>query len=275
MTTTFAQGNRNFGVAMRYHASDWQISAGVFGDSINAPSERLFGRSQFVQVRGSYSPIHTAQKTIHIGGSIRYRTRDDDSFYSYSSRPIQYAVGTQYLQTGAIAQNDMTYGIEGFYANGPFSIEAEAQTLVADTKDGSLNFNGAYIEAVYFFTGETRNYNAVRGVLGFPKVKKSILQGGAGAVSLAIRLDYLDLSDGNLGNPSAPISSWRNRGGIEKGYSIGLNWYPTNKILTRSFYSRSEYEDTRGFTNSINGLVSNPLGNGHSDLYNIRWQIMF
>ncbi len=275
ITNAFAMAPRNVGIAMRKYGKNWQLSAGVYGGSINLPSNRYFSAQRYFQMRTTYAPINNKNEILHFGALLRLRNRADDGLYSYSSRPIQMPIGTQFLQTGSIAKSDATIGGELFYAKGPFSTQFEAQNLSARTLDGNLNFHGAYWENSYFLTGESRTYNIVRGLTDYVKPIHPLGKGGFGAVSIVSRLDYLDMQDGNLGKINAPISSWRNRGGIEYGYSIGINWHPIERVIIRSSFATTNFKATRGQILQTGNVIDSPQGNGETKIFNIRTQIGF
>lgn len=275
MSLAFAQTGRNVGIAFRKHSKNYQITAAYFGDSINVPMDRYFSRNSGFQVRATYAPINEKANIFHIGGSFRYRERPDDGFYSYSARPIQFTVGPQNIQTGGIARSDTNFGVETFIVKGPLNIMAEAQINNVRTLNEDLSFSGGYADIIYTLTGEARSYNVTRGIMGSLKPKKSVFKGGTGALAITGRIEYLDLRDGSLGLPSASISSWRNRGGIEYGYAIGINYYLAERVFLRAMYSETKIEDSRGFISNNGVLVSNPIGNGTSEVFSLRTQIGF
>ena len=61
----------------------------------------------------------------------------------------------------------------------------------------SPTYKGWYVDASWFITGETRNYEAEEGIFGRTKVKKPVFrrQRGWGAWQIAGRYDVIDLSD--------------------------------------------------------------------------------
>ena len=67
----------------------------------------------------------------------------------------------------------------------------------ADVLRVSPTYDGWYIDASWYITGETRNYEASTGEFGRTKVKRPVYggSGGWGAWQIAGRYDVLDLSD--------------------------------------------------------------------------------
>ena len=82
--------------------------------------------------------------------------------------------------------------------------------------------DGWYTEISYFLTGENRNYNPAKGLMGAPKVRKSFgwSDGGWGAWQVGVRYGYLDLE--NKGVNGATLND----------IVLGLNWFlnPNAKV---------------------------------------------
>ena len=95
-------------------------------------------------------------------------------------------------------------------------------------------YDGWYVDASWYLTGETRNYDGSTGVFTRPKVKHPVLWGqgggGWGAWQIAGRYDVLDLSDqsGNIvgfsGNTGSSIVGCTLCGNQET-WLIGVNWW--------------------------------------------------
>jgi phosphate-selective porin OprO/OprP len=103
-----------------------------------------------------------------------------------------------------------------------------------DRRTGSLpnpDFNGWYAQAAWVLTGESRAYNPSTGAFGSPKPSAPFaLDGsGIGAWELAARYSDLDLNynQGVVGS-ATPASGVR--GGEQKIWTVGVNWYPNSVI---------------------------------------------
>lgn len=275
LSSAFSRGGRNFGLAARKHSNDWQVSIGVFGDTINQKTDRLFSGPRQFQLRGSFAPVKTKNQTLHLGANFRFRNRDDGNLISYSSRPIQFGIGAPYLQTGNIAKNDITYGLEAYWIKGPYSLQFEGQKLFANAINEKFDFNGFYLEGTYFLTGESREFNFVCGVPSPVRPKKAFGKNGIGAISLVARFDYIDFEDGSLGKPNAFNPALKNRGGTEYGYSLGINWYLFGRSIIRATYGETYFENTRGFIELNNKFVTNEAGNGNAKLWALRTEFGF
>jgi phosphate-selective porin OprO/OprP len=88
--------------------------------------------------------------------------------------------------------------------------------------ENNLNFNGFYIYASWFLTGESRNYDSTEAIFGHTKPKHNLHQGGIGAWEIGIRYSYLDLTDDTI------------FGGTEDNITLGLNWHPNNNMIFKA-----------------------------------------
>lgn len=123
-----------------------------------------------------------------------------------------------------------------------------------------LHFHGGYIFASYFLTGEHIPYNRRSGTIDRVKPLENFFvvdrcTGGTGrgwgALAMALRYDYLDLSDSDI------------RGGQGHAFTAGLNWYWTaySKLQTNLVWGE--------VNNGGQGLSSTPLGAGIDGEYTI------
>jgi phosphate-selective porin OprO/OprP len=145
------------------------------------------------------------------------------------------------VDTGTIlARSATVVGTELWYNLGSFNVMAEwgfaqmtdAQVVIpagggvpAHTVFGNRNFNGGYVTASYFLTGESMLYDHTYGRRGTFYIARPFtnaflvrdenggLAWGPGAWEVAARYSYLNLNDG-------PV-----RGGVMGGLTLGLNWY--------------------------------------------------
>ena len=160
-----------------------------------------------------------------------------------STAPRCRATRIALVDTGAIAADSATViGTEFWYNRGPFSILSEwgfAQmndATVGGVKAGTLAYNGGYIQAGYFLTGEHRTYDR-----RFGRIATNYFEGpttpfwllrredgswtsGLGAFEIAARYNYLNLNDG-------PV-----QGGVANSVNIALNWYLNQNLKVQFEY---------------------------------------
>ncbi len=181
----------------------------------------------------------------------------------------------RFVDTGNFAATgDSILGAEAAGIFGPLHVAGEAQWLKArgykagDVSTGTDAFSGgntaivpvsnpgffgAYGEVGYFLTGDTRGYKRGDGTWSRTKVLKPISKGGAGAIQIIGRYEYLDLSDDDLVNgPTnnfatgatslAALNSRLGRGGTQSSYIVGVNWYLNDYLRLMLNYGRVEVE---------------------------------
>ena len=113
---------------------------------------------------------------------------------------------------------------------------------------GTVFYQGGYIEALYFLTGESRTYDVEQSRFGRPRPRSNFYRlrdgrpGGRiltspGAWQAGVRYNYLCLSDGEV------------NGGVLNGVTLGLNW-----LLNPNARIYLNYDFTyRDFVNAFGG----------------------
>jgi phosphate-selective porin OprO/OprP len=141
----------------------------------------------------------------------------------------------QWNKVNAYGAGDTTSGLDMFAGN--------ASVLVPS---GDPTFWGGYLEAGYFFTGETRGYK--NGTFDRTKVLNPFSKGGWGALQLNGRVEYLDLDDKKLKNGclnnfatglACPASVNNTRGGTQLGLLASLVWIPEDYVRFYAQYSHA------------------------------------
>jgi phosphate-selective porin OprO/OprP len=230
---------RSFGVTTYSNALAQRLTwaAGVFYRSAD------WGDYEFdasggtdITVRFTGLPYLKADDNLlHFGfGAVRRFYGDDSSF---SSVPESRLTNTTYVNTGSFdADEATTYNMETAWQKGPLTLQGE-YTRAAIGVDGlDRYYQGGYIQAAYFLTGEHRPYNKAAGAFGRvdPLQKFAWGSGSRGAWELAVRVSGLDLDSGPF------------PGGKQHDASIALNWYPRRKMrlmfnyITGNVDSRAE-----------------------------------
>jgi len=157
-----------------------------------------------------------ANRLLHLGLSAN-ALYSSSSALRYRSRPESH-LAPYVIDTGDIEASDaVTFGVETAWVNGPLSLQGEfLYSSIADTNGfGDLSFYGGYIYASWYLTGESRPYDPTTGAFKrlVPRNNFKFGADGWGAVELACRFSYTDLSDG-------PVS-----GGRLSLLMAGVNWY--------------------------------------------------
>lgn len=143
--------------------------------------------------------------------------------------------GSKLVSTGAINANHVTqWGIEGAAQWRSLYGQAGYFGYGIDRADSGLsnpNFDGWYLQGSWVLTGERRGFSKANGAFTSPKpsIPFSLKGGGWGAWEVAARYSDLDLNyhEGQIGSatPTGGV-----RGGEQKIWTAGLNWYPNSLI---------------------------------------------
>jgi phosphate-selective porin OprO and OprP len=147
-------------------------------------------------------------------------------FVRYRSRPEAH-LARRYVDTGPIsASSAYQMSAEAAFVFGPFSAQGEYFHAWVDRPAGleTADFDGFYLLASYFLTGEHRPYRRAYGTFDRVKPNRNFglkEGGGPGAWEVLLRYSQLDLNDG-------PIT-----GGRLNDVTGGVTWYlnPNWKIM--------------------------------------------
>ena len=188
-----------------------------------------------VDARFAYGP-RLGETQLHLGASFHWRDNGDlvanGVNTRYRQRPLVHATDVRFVATPSLPVDQETgFGLEAAMIRGPFHAAAEAYWLSADSiaPAASPNLFGGYAEIGWFLTGEQRGYRGAK--FDRTRVRRSIEEGGFGALQLNLRYDYLDLNSGSV------------RGGIQRGVQAGIIWIPTDHARLLLNYARLSYDD--------------------------------
>jgi len=215
LPNAFSPG-RNNGFMLHNVASNERMTTavGVFRDSDDY-GENVDDGGYNVTGRITVLPIYRDKgvSLLHIGAAYSYRNPDDS--LSYDACPEAH-LANDFIDTGSFASDQVDLlGLEAAWVNGPFSLQGEYITADADRINSSdVGFDGYYVQASYFLTGEHRSYKTSEAAFSRIKPKENYSYGGGcGAWELKARYSELDLNDSNI------------TGGELNNITAGLNWY--------------------------------------------------
>ncbi len=185
---------------------------------------------------------------LHLGAAGRTRQIGDDEL-RLRTRPEQH-LAPRFADTGEFDANHQTSaGAEAAFVYGPASLQSEYMYTSVDTP-GSLDpdFDGFYVLASYFLTGERRPYKTDEGIFGAVKPNHdfSIADGGWGAWEVAARYSQADLDDQSI------------KGGNLRNNTVGLNWYLSPNVRVM-----------------LNYVHSHRQTDGSADMFGTRFQVFF
>ncbi|MBI3860554.1 MAG: hypothetical protein HY290_01515 [Planctomycetia bacterium] len=181
----------------------------------------------------------------HVGASARQAGMDNGVWRFRTRGPERSGLSQNwslYADSGKIVGvNQQWYNFETALQLGPFM--ASAEYLFAFVHDaargnaatvGTTMYQGGYVEALYFLTGESRGYTRKNGwyervvpyensFLVSDETGKTIF--GRGAWQVGARFNYLDLNDKGI------------NGGRLKDVTFGLNWFLNPNMKVQWNYS--------------------------------------
>ncbi len=253
-------------------AFDWNAdetmtwSYGVFDEATNEFGEDNRDRTGLAGTgRVTWLPFvnDDGSRLIQVGASYSYR-KLGKAERKFASRPEfvlkEGALSTpNFVDTGLLQVNDFHIaGIEMSSVLGPLSIQGEYVALTGVQTDGnSLFLQGGYLEAMYWLTGEHRNFNRTQGRYGSVTPKQTFRCDDqcdgcgcfGGAWELTGRVSWFDLDHASL------------HGGRLTNLTCGLNW---------NYAVRS-----RVMLNYIHSFLDRDSVNSNADIFAVRLQYAF
>ena len=236
------------------NGQNWTVTGAVQGASlnngdVNNTATANPGSKERVGWTGrvSYAPILTDTTKVHLAGFARYRNHGDEGSFAYAGRPnTNYGDSGRYFTTGGIGNTDKTYGLEAAFIYNQFSLQGEYADIKVNRQKNisgggtDPNVKVGYVFASFWPTGETRNYDPMKGEFGRPKIMNPITAGGFGGVELAVRYDYADLTDAYTTAATAAGRTLSQDAGKYKAWTFGANYYPTGYARLMANYTRSK-----------------------------------
>lgn len=217
--------DEEIGINVMGGGDNWSLAAGIFNEDAGNDDT---GEDEDVtfDVRGSVNVLgltnSETKNVIHLGAGVSYRRPTGN--VRFSAKPA--GDGDRIIDTGNLASvDDVTvYGLEAAAVVGPFSFQSEYFMTDVSRSGGNQNadFDGYYVQAGWFITGETRPYKGKSG--NFNRVKAnspfSLKNGGTGAWEVLARFENVDLNDAGAGIT----------GGELENTTVGLNWHLTDHV---------------------------------------------
>ncbi len=228
LVSTFVPSRNPGAIVMNSFASERvTAAAGVFRDADNTGNQSGDGEySVTARITGLPVIQSDGKALVHLGAAASVRSPNDD-VARYRARPeanlAPYLVDTG--EDGLPAESVTILAGEAALMRGPLALQAEHIGALVSGLDGSgsvmgidgdedRKFWGTYVQATWWLTGESTNYQRGEGIFGgvTPAKNFSIEEHGAGAWQLAGRYSHLSLNDGDV------------RGGELSDVTLGINW---------------------------------------------------
>jgi phosphate-selective porin OprO/OprP len=157
------------------------------------------------------------------------------------------------------------YGLETAAVYGPLSVQGEyfRTELQGFGYTSNDTLNGYYAYASYFFTGESRSYDAKKGAFGRIKPLQNFdLKGpGWGAWETAFRFDYLDMNTQHV------------NGGRGDNGTVAINWYLNPHVRFMADYVHVFALNTTTPNALFRNAAIQPMNNKHPDVLEFRTQL--
>ena len=270
---------RNIGM-MAFDCNDAETrtwSYGVFTENSNAYGEAtpsqggiaFTGRTTWLPW---YDELAEGRYLLHLGGSYSYRlvgnhqTRFGTTPEATLKQdtPLTLFQTPRFVNTPVISMLDYhVAGVEATTMLGSLAIQGEYMFVSGNQiNNPNLFFHGGYIEAMYFLTGEHRNYNRKLGIHGALQLHNNFfrvntdegIQTGWGAWEATARASTLDLNSQNI------------NGGRLSDLTLGLNWYYTTRSRVMFNYIHA-FLDAKGANTAVT--------NSNADIFAVRYQWAF
>lgn len=231
------------GTTIFAYDDNYFVAASYTGDLVQ--DSGVFDEQQAAVGRAAYRFVLDKDVNLAIGADTTYEFKAADTAAGAGSastvrlreRPELNVDDNniRLIDTGSIgASKLLEWGVEAagnwhnLYAQGGyfnFDVTRRASSLP------NPSFDGWYLQGSWVLTGESKPYNPSTGSYGLPKpdAPLSFEHGGIGAWELAARYSVLDLND-NAGFAGAAAPAGGVRGGEQKIWTAGINWYPNAAI---------------------------------------------
>jgi phosphate-selective porin OprO and OprP len=212
--------SETLGASVSTFGGGWTAALGLFGEPPGIELDADEGLA--LAGRVTFASIVDGERFLHLGvsGYHKNMTTASGANFRVRQRPEVRVFSTRLVDTGVIPASASTaMALEFAATRGPFALQGEyMRNWVEYRLLEDAAFQGAYVQASWFLTGESRPYDAGRAIPGRVRPHAAIDQGGWGAFEIAARFSTLDLNDGMV------------QGGRENNVTLGLNWYPTAHV---------------------------------------------
>jgi phosphate-selective porin OprO and OprP len=243
LARSIAGSDGRAGTTIFAYDDNYFAAASLTGDLVQDTA--VFDEQQAAVGRFAYRVLHDGDSNLAIGADATYVFKLADvaaganppDVIRLRERPELNVDDNsiRLIDTGNIgASKVLEWGLEAagnwhsLYAQGgyfDFDVTRHASALP------NPSFNGWYLQGSWVITGEAKPYNPATGSYSLPKPDStfSFDHAGSGAWELAGRYSVLDLNDNaGIAGHATPLGGIR--GGDEKIWTAGLNWYPNSAI---------------------------------------------
>jgi len=238
--------SRGLGFSNQFLDKRLTLAGGVFNGGVDQDNHW----NVTARLTGTPWYANEGRRVLHLG--VGWSHRNPESEYGFYARPGSH-LANKHLNTGELPADEVDLrGAEAALVLGPFSIQGEFLRADVDflpePRDLTIfdldrfftledrHFDGYYVQASYFLTGEHRVYDPATACFDrvVPRNRFRLRGGTWGAWEVAARYDELGLDDFDV--RSGVI------GGEGHNLTLGLNWYLTPNVRLMMNYVKSHVD---------------------------------
>ena len=172
-------------------------------------------------------------------------TKPDEGSFRAKSKPESF-LAPNFVDTDVFpTDHARTLGFEAWYRKGSLLYGGEYGWQAFDAPTvGDPMFHGGNVTVSWLITGETRGYNSGSGFFKAVIPKRTIFEGGPGAIEVSLNLSNIDLDDGTLQGGRfwriTPALKWHlmDYMRVELGYGYGVLEKNGLRGVTQFFQAR-------------------------------------
>jgi len=214
----------------------------------------------YFQVGGSFSRANIDRNNVRVN----LKTAGLTTFFDVSS--------TAKFRVIRDADSSSRYGAELGWAYGPFALMAEYirfdfKDVRTSAEQFDIELRDYYVAGLWMITGEKPSFR--RGVFQPIEPKRSVFQGGWGALGLALRYDNFEADEGVY---DVLITAGESVRKVE-AYSVALNWYLNAFARLIIDFTRSNFDQP--LLISRDPLTGTALFSDHETVLTGRFQFHF
>lgn len=227
-TATALYDGRQYAQGLFLDGHAGMFSWGVAGYNLRTAAATSDTEGMGGAARLTFAPVATDASVIHIGlvGSVDNPDSNAAGVpqeVEVAAKPAGRLTSSEDLVASENAQT--TFGLELAGKAGPFYLQAEGAQATFDDEPVEQEVATYYVQTSFFVTGESKPYDAKKGVFKSPKPN-----GAAGAVELKARYDIIENKD----VPNLEISQM----------AVGANWYvnPNVRFMLEYLKGTNEFD---------------------------------
>ena len=134
-------------------------------------------------------------KVLHLAANLAYSNPKDDKT-QLKAKP-EASTAPYFLDTGVFpAEHEKLIGPEVWYRDNSWLFGGAYYFVKTEASEGDHRFQGGDLWMSWLMTGEVRRYNTRGALFDFVYPKKSLFNGGTGALEATVHATYTDADDG-------------------------------------------------------------------------------